>query len=155
MNDVWESVPLSFKFNVFLVFYLNFLSCLELAKHNIFVLTVDCSLKKKWQRKTWSWIYPLVIWFLLGCIAMEMLFWFRVWGLKGNHSAWIAIPLSPPFILSTSAYGCLCECLSLNMARGDKIVVMLPQIFWYSRTWSMRRRRNILTDELVHAFRCY
>ena len=31
---------------MFLVFYLKFLSCLELAKHNIFVLTVDCSLKK-------------------------------------------------------------------------------------------------------------
>lgn len=32
---------------MFLVFYLKFLSCLELAKHNIFVLTVDCSLRKK------------------------------------------------------------------------------------------------------------
>lgn len=28
-----------------LAFYLKFPSCLELAKHDIFVLTVDCSLK--------------------------------------------------------------------------------------------------------------
>lgn len=61
--------------------------------------------------------------------AMEMLFWFRVRGLKGNHSAWIAIPLSPPCILSASVCGCLCECLSLYVAQGDKIVVMLPQTF--------------------------
>lgn len=58
---------------------------------------------------------------------MEMLFWFQVWGLKGNHSAWIAIPLFPPCILSAPACGCVC--LSLNVAQGDKIVVMLPQTF--------------------------
>lgn len=63
-------------------FLFKVLSCLELAKHNIFVLTLDCSLKK-WQRKTFQVEFILqCIWFLLGCVAVQMLFWSRIESLK-------------------------------------------------------------------------
>lgn len=60
---------------MFLVFYLKFQSCLELAKHNIFVLTVDCSLKKMVEEDFSSWIYSSVclVSFRVCCCANALL----------------------------------------------------------------------------------
>lgn len=63
-------------------FLFKVLSCLELAKHNIFVLTLDCSLKKMAEEDFSSWIFLQCIWFLLGCVAVQMLFWSRIESLK-------------------------------------------------------------------------
>lgn len=50
----------------------KFLGCLEPAKHDTFVLTVDCSLKK-WQRKTILVVYHSLLWFLIQWVAVKML----------------------------------------------------------------------------------
>lgn len=71
MNDVWESVPLSLTCNVFW-HLLKVPGCPEPAKHDTFVLTADCSLKK-WQRKTFQLVYHSLLWFLAQWVAVKML----------------------------------------------------------------------------------
>lgn len=108
---------LSFKFNVFLVFYLKFLSCLELAKHNIFVLTVDCSLKKKKMAEEdfkLNLSFGDLVSFRVYCRGNAVLVLSSVLKVAPVPGLQYLLSLPIPCLLSASAWGCLCELLSLT-----------------------------------------